>query len=283
MVLWWLSGVVVAGIGLAGPPTLELQVAVLAIGMVALGLPHGALDLEVLRVQGRRAGWTWLVGYAGLAVLAVVAFRLAPTVLWSLFLVASAWHFGRADGHRLGVAEPAFAWTRGALVIGALLWRDPEAAAAVVADLGAVAPTELGLPALLAAGLIHAGAAAATRRVDVGGEAALLAAMAYVLPPVLFFTVYFIGWHSLAHMLRVGRALGPGGLRRLGPVAAGWTLLALVGGGAAWWLLSTGTRHPLSPFVLLSVAVTLPHLLVVELVMDRAGERRPAVSPPAAG
>ncbi|AMJ64083.1 Brp/Blh family beta-carotene 15,15'-dioxygenase [Hymenobacter sp. PAMC 26628] len=113
-------------------------------------------------------------------------------------------------------------------------------------------------------------------------EVALLTGLFAGLPPLLALGVYFVFWHSLQHALRLTRLLGyaapaqwagPGAalgrelaffIRRALPLLlvslAG--LAALLGprlaSGGAW----------LGPALVVTAAVTLPHALLVSLVMD---------------
>ena len=196
------------GLGAVGPAasTRALAIAVAA-GMLAIGLPHGALDLLLIgraRVANRGLA---LVAYVALVGLSVVAFRIAPTLGLLLFLAGSAWHFGQADAWRWGGLPTAWALSRGLAVVGGLLLAHPLAVAGVIADLGA----ELALPGTRGARLVlgvlfsvHLGVSAALPRARATfAESALLCAMAAVLQPTAFFGLYFLLWHSAPHLWRV--------------------------------------------------------------------------------
>ena len=251
----------------AGDPPWSVQVALVSVGVVLVGIPHGALDIEVMLRGPDRNVFRLLCGYVGLVAMSVFVFRLTPVLGMGLFFVASAWHFGSADGHRVSLMHEIFVWTRGGLVVTALLFRDPSVSARVLADLAISLPAEWGTMALLLASGVHAGVVLGLRRTALWVETCLLIAMGWVLPPVLFFGVYFLAWHSLSHLLRVKAVLRDGSTARIIAAAIGWTAAALVVSLGAFWMLGTGSGSAFSPIVVMAISVTLPHLLVVEFYM----------------
>ncbi len=69
------------------------------LGVVFIGLPHGAMD-GALAVHfgwmGRSAkGAVFLLAYVGLAALVVAAWAVAPVLSFIAFLAISTYHFGR--------------------------------------------------------------------------------------------------------------------------------------------------------------------------------------------
>jgi len=264
------SSATALGTALLSPPapTGALAAAV-ALGMVFVGLPHGALDLLVIGRARLLAIGPALIGYAAMVALSLVAFRMAPTLGLLLFLAASAWHFGQADAWRHGGLSEAWALSRGALVVGGLLFADPVGVSHVLADLGA----DLQLPAppvargaLLTLFALHLGASAAqpAGRATLP-EALLLGCLIHVLQPTAFFGLYFLVWHSAPHLhrvvQRVQREVAP---RVLWASAATWTLASIGIGALAFRALAAGQAHPTTPLIVVAIAVTLPHLLVVE-------------------
>ncbi len=83
------------------------QVVVLAIAVVVLGLPHGALDPWIARQHGLMRSEAAFQGqYLGLALLVIATWWALPGISLLLFLAFSAWHFGQ-DWRR--VSRPGFA------------------------------------------------------------------------------------------------------------------------------------------------------------------------------
>ncbi len=71
----------------------------LVLGMVAIGIPHGAVDhlLETGSWNVKKAP-KFIFNYLLFAALMGVVWFLSPTIALLVFLAYSAWHFGQADG-----------------------------------------------------------------------------------------------------------------------------------------------------------------------------------------
>jgi len=281
-----------------------LAVGLLGLG---LGLAHGACDQLVLPahrpVRGPWAGYLrrFVLGYSGLAAAAALAWWRWPGAAVGAFFLLSAWHWGSADAP----AQPRRAlWLAHSLLRGGLLFAAPArwwpaeaqhsvdgllvlAGAAPLAAGRLAAGAACGWPLVLAGHLALWGGYAARRephrwRTD-AAEVLLLAGLFAGLPPLLALGVYFVFWHSLQHVLRLnrllGHAAGPAGpwgalgrelkffLRRARPL-----LLVSLAALAALYALAGARRLPPDAWAGLALAataaLTLPHALVVSLVMD---------------
>jgi Brp/Blh family beta-carotene 15,15'-monooxygenase len=225
--------------GVSVPPT--LQYAPLAVSVVLLGLPHGAVDhLAVPRVRDRPvtlralAGVGALYGSVGGAYLAL--WFLAPVPAFVLFIAITWAHWGQGDVYallaladtdhlRTRLQRVATAAVRGGLPMLVPLLSYPGQYRRVARALtgrfgvgaGDLAPlfrveTRLALGAAfvlltlatLAVGLRRAPAGMTDRgwRVD-AGETGLLWLFFLVVPPVLAVGVYFCLWHSARHIARL--------------------------------------------------------------------------------
>ena len=301
---------------LLGPP--------LAVGMVGLGIAHGACDQLVLPAAGPLGGGTrgwrywlrFLAGYLGLAGLVLLLWWRWPAATVGGFFLLTVWHWGSADAPaRPQVAAAVWLWhslARGLLLFAVPLWGWPAATAAVInglltfAGAAAVAPAALARASVglswLAAGshlLLWAyyarqrrGQLLRTELLEVGVLLVLLLA----LPPMLSVSVYFVFWHSLQHVLRLTGWLGYAAAAGAGPAllpqlgfflrrAAPLLLLScgalLVLGRLAAGHLS-GVAAWFSLALVVASVVTLPHALLVTLVMDAARWRRRPAGGPAA-
>lgn len=248
----------------------------------------------------------FLAGYLGLALLMVLGWWWWPGTTVGLFFALTVWHWGTADAP---ANQPLGWWLAHSLLRGLLLFAVP--AAAWPAATGQIiqsllsfmdAPALSGLlmtqltPALV--GLVAVGHAALWVRYGLSGqprhwqadagEVTLLTALFVLLPPLLALGVYFCFWHSLQHVLRLNRVLGysPG-------IATPWRLgreLWLFG-RQAWPLLLVsllaigGLIHLLAPrlttpetwlslALIIASVVTLPHALLVSIVLDAPQWRR---------
>ncbi|PSQ43906.1 beta-carotene 15,15'-dioxygenase [Halobacteriales archaeon SW_7_68_16] len=221
-----------AGLGLP----VEWRYLPLAVSVVVLGLPHGAVDWAVLprAVTGRLdARWVGVV----LAVYAVaggayaVAWFLAPVGAAIAFIGLTWFHWGQGELHPLSAVvgvdyldtRPRRALAvvvRGGLPMLVPLLAFPERYRTVVAAFAApfggtlaTWPVTPGLQLALGAGfaaLTVATLALGYRRTTDyrawatdAGELALLWAFFLVVPPVFAVGVYFCCWHAARHVARV--------------------------------------------------------------------------------
>ncbi len=238
--------------------------------IVVLGVPHGALDVEIGRdlLRGRVGGW-WFPVFAGPYLLLVgavlLAWRWAPEVTLAAFLAASVWHFGTEDTG--GSGWPAL--FRGGLPVAAPVLLHPEATASVFSAASSLAFEQP--PAwLTAASILWLIPASLTvlrsRPRDLLLPGALCAAFA-VLPPLTAFALYFVGVHAPAHTIALIRH--PGRAPRVRDEASAWRLAApttvlTVAIGAALWPTYTG-EAPVRLLCLtlqLLAAFTLPHMIL---------------------
>lgn len=95
------------------------------LGVVFIGLPHGAMDGAL----AMHFGWTgrpaiialFLLSYIGLAGAVVMAWTFAPTLTFVAFLAISIYHFGRGDASSAAVGRTTVeSLARGGLVIGGI-------------------------------------------------------------------------------------------------------------------------------------------------------------------
>ena len=268
--------------------------AVLAV-VIVLGVPHGALDSEVVRPWMRRRigrhGWFLVFGipYLALSALVLLAWRAAPEPTLAAFFAVSVWHFGSEDATGGGALE----WlARGALPIALPILLHPDGFArvfSVVAGLPMPAPPAWAVASAWAwLGVAAAWTWQAVRegRWQSLAELGLLTGAFVVLPPLNAFALYFVCLHAPRHMLALARDrhLAPrvasfgDAIRYALPVAA--LTFAL---GACLWPLYPGS--PPERLLALTIqglsALTLPHILL-DLLTARLARRTPAVTMPAA-
>lgn len=269
-----LAGGLVA-LTLALDPSLAAQAAMLAPLVAVLGLPHGALDLAIARrlwpLQGLRAHTLFALGYTGLAGLVLGAWILAPGVALVAFLGYSAWHFSddwSEEAGRAGALVPGIlvlAWPamlRPAEVEAAFAILVPDAGAATaVLRWSGFAAVAVGLPMLGWRG-----------RRGVLLEMALLAGLATLLSPLIYFATYFCGLHSPRHFGAVRRRMGWDLMVAL-RAAMMPTLMTLVAAGVAAFVLGrldVGWADGAIRVVFIGLAaLTVPHMLLVDAYLGR--------------
>lgn len=194
-----------------------------ALFMVALGIPHGATDLYIFqKVSDKRARKTnthrFLVRYLGVLSAYAVLWIFVPSAALLLFLVISAYHFGQSNWHFLSqrlippVQNGMNVMWGTTVVFTPLLFHFPEAAA-IISDIirqplfilssDVAFPiafslfflTFLGTSILFFTGYLSLKEFAAEVL-----KLGVLCALFYYTPLLLGFTVYFVAWHALGAM-----------------------------------------------------------------------------------
>jgi Brp/Blh family beta-carotene 15,15'-monooxygenase len=270
-------------------PSLPLaaQLTLLAAAVVVFGLPHGALDLNLVR--GATGGsWTTLVAAIGLYLLAAGAvlagWVFAPVAALLGFLLIAIIHFGLGDTEDLSgpqravevIARGGFAGiapfvfhpstTRDlfALLVG------PDSTAALDYALAAISsPAALVWILCLAAALLwralqhHSGWIAAC------AELILTTAVFAVFHPLTAFLIYFCFVHSVRHIADLGAARCPANgahaarwlLRESAPFTVATILLAAI----IWFVFARSAAYDQSMMRVIFwglSALTVPHMIL---------------------
>jgi Brp/Blh family beta-carotene 15,15'-monooxygenase len=303
----YLGLMIAAVVAVSTPTTVQLVLWLpLLVGLVVVGMPHGAIDHLVPgrvldRPLGRTAFMSFLVGYVVLAAAGVAVWLADPVLAVIALLLVAAVHWGQGDVwflvHRLGRAHPRDALSYGSIiaargllpVLGPIVAHPGSFQRALH---GALAPFGAGGVDLAPRGggetiavlvLISAVAAAlvaswrdgpAGRGRDLG-ELAGLAVFVCITPPVLAIGTYFVAWHSVRHVARLAALDSPPrSVRALARDAAPCTVLALAGvaGWGAAVAVDTASAPALAGVSLAVVfGLTLPHAMLVGW-MDRRQE-----------
>lgn len=220
----------------------------LLLGMVILGLPHGAFDHRLpsrLGLHwGRKPIWlgVYLTLYIALAAGYFCLWLWKPEFAFIGFLLLTILHWGQGDQRFmevfLGRLRPTHwgawvtLWVRGGLPIILPVWVFPETVESLFryAALGLglervtlelslpwlTTPLYIGFGLVLAAYLFNAVQAAPSATVLAVDllELALLTACFTLIPAYLAIGIYFAFWHSLRHLARL-LILGPEGTNRI--------------------------------------------------------------------
>lgn len=250
--------------------------------IIILGVPHGALDVEIGRnlLRGRIGLW-WFPVFATPYLLLVgsvlLAWRWAPEVTLAAFLAASVWHFGTEDTGGGG-------WTalfRGGLPVAVPVLLHPDATARVFSAAAGLDFHQL--PAWLTIGaflwLFPASVVVLRSRPrDLLLPGALCAAFA-ALPPLTAFALYFVIVHAPAHTAALIRH--PTHAPRVQDTASAWrlavptTALTITIGAALWPFYSGDVPVRLLCLTLqLLAAFTLPHMILDAWLERQEGSSR---------
>lgn len=256
-----------AGLGGAVPTT------VACVAILLFGLPHGTLDLEIIKREQRasRLGLSiLLVVYLGLAAAMFMLWRSAPVTALCTFLVVAVVHFSEdwqglrstflAQGMAIAVltAPTLLHLTELERVFVAVAGHKD---AALLANLMLLlAPVSMAVAAVSLLTLWRAGLP------DHAVAGGLMLTGMVVLPPVVGFALFFCLYHSPRHLGMALRRIGHAPTaRRIVP------LLTLAALGLATALFAAEARADLSArfvaasFMTLSL-LTVPHMVVPAIV-----------------
>ena len=272
-------------VGAAGLPLASPLATILAcLAILLFGLPHGTLDLEIIKNRhrsSRRRMAGVLLLYIGLGAAMYLLWQAAPLAALAAFLITAVVHFSEdwedADSpffmFGLSVAvltAPSFLYLGEIKTLFVALSGNSEAG--VLGDLMLLlAPISL---AVSAVALVSYWQSDRRHRAASGG--AVLAGM-LVLPPAIGFAAFFCLYHSPRHFSAALAHLSAGQFRMRWRFVATLTLAAL---GLAAWLFTGEIRGELSAqvvaasFMTLSI-LTLPHMAVPVIVARLAADRLP--------
>jgi Brp/Blh family beta-carotene 15,15'-monooxygenase len=294
----------------ARPIPLGTQITILAVGVAVLGLPHGALDLHMLRREmAKQPSFWWSVVVASAYIMAaLVVLSLwqihSPTALLA-FLVASAFHFGHIDtpkswgqqhggehvwrelGHgMIPIAVPSF--FRAQETTALYNWLLGSQQALNVLEVRLLAGAGLALVAyalwveIFQLLRMNKGRKKAVSSVI---TAVCSAALFICAPPLIAFTLYFCLWHSISHSIDLaarldGRSPWRAIKRFAGaaalPTAATWIMLSMIG---LWLAAETAPTKATVQTIFIGLScLSAPHLLLSAWIAHaRTAREHPAV------
>jgi len=269
----------VAGVPLAGATATSAA----CLALLVFGLPHGTLDLELIKARGR-GPWTGLAAllivYLGCAAAMLALWLVAPVIALGAFILIATVHFSEdwdGTGSRfleLGLALAVLAaptlFHRAALERIFIALTGQSEATAIADAMLLVTPLALVVAAVAVAALWSAG------RLTQAVAATLAVASMVVLPPIIGFVLYFCLFHSPRHLTdnlkRVALTRGRAWVRVVLPL----TVAAAGIAGALYGLeLRADVASGLiaASFMTLSI-LTVPHMLAPVLVTRLAGQPR---------
>ena len=272
-----------AGVDLGGSASL----AIASVGIAIFGLPHGALDIALIRRSGGGSTASMaviLAVYIAVGLSMAALWWIGPTVALVAFLSIAVVHFAE-DWTETGSPFLATGLALAIVSAPALLHRADVgaifAALTGTSDAGRLRDILL-LAAPIAGAVAVAGIAAliAARRFDRAAAAAASLAATFALPPALGFAIFFAAFHSPRHIAGALRALALPRARQWIPVAAP-AMLGAVGLVAIVYRLNGGGVAPAmgltsATFMALSI-LTIPHMAVPRLMsaLERGRSPRP--------
>lgn len=255
-----------------------VQIYGLAVMVIFLGLPHGALDPWVAELVGLsqtpKQAVIFNVFYLLIAGLVVLTWLLFPVISLMVFLLISAWHFSgdwERDSNRLlrlGV---------GALLILMPITFHTENVAFIFTQLsglgGGTLAHAIAVPewAAISAMLLLIGVASVQHKWLSAFEYLGLLVLAYTASPLVYFALYFCLLHSPRHLAGLFRYANPKEHPRLFRMALIYTVFTLILMAALYFLWSD---LPVDSMILRLIfiglaAVTVPHMMLIAMAHVR--------------
>ena len=281
-----------------------VEAVILAASVAFIGVPHGAFDHVVAqRLFKPMFGSLWsalfFISYLAMASCVVVGWFFWPVGTVLAFFFASAWHFGIEDcesnehgwqKHALAVASgglviwfPALIRRRDVIDLLALVIPDEHQRAAVVCTTITAASAVVLVPLVLLSTvksltdfMKRERSLASLLSSDFFRNLTLILLCATV-SPLVSFTVYFCGWHSIRGLIRIAGTVEDHPLMlalKLAPL----TIMAIglaVAGSSVW-----SSTQLLTPSLIRTVFIALSALAVPHLFLyvsdDLISRKRPA-------
>ena len=250
------------------------MVAIAAILLV--GVPHGGFDGAIARHIGWPKGlMPWLsfhLAYIVLAGLVLMLWWFMPLFSLAAFLGLSALHFGASD-----IADIGNDWLPWAAHGGLVCLAIPNFQPALVTPLFAVligtdnaAALFTGISALFTPWLvivfsycIYAYFKPQYRKSAL--NLLLLMVLAYLLPPLVSFSLYFCLWHSRGHIKRLWQGLHEAERTSTAREATVYTVFAWASLAIFFYYLQGAADQSLTRVTFIGLAaLTLPHMLLVD-------------------
>ncbi|MCC5906482.1 MAG: Brp/Blh family beta-carotene 15,15'-dioxygenase [Balneolaceae bacterium] len=289
----------VIGISFISSAALEtLAPWLLFLSVVVLGIPHGAIDhIIAARIYGLKESLTghliFYSSYLLVMILVGLLWLFFPLIGMIFFLIISIYHFGQADMISLmkpnSAAALFFAWIRGILIIGLIIFTHPEISLSVIESAIRMQPdwfiilndfADVVYPSIILLYIASAGWVLSQVKIKIGkplflAESLLLIALLLFTNPLVSFADYFALWHSAGHVLEmIGFFKAQGEeitIGRFYVLAMPFTLVSILGLAMLFLIHQAyefGDEMVSLLFILISV-LTLPHMIVVDRMFKK--------------
>ena len=249
---------------------------------VAVGLPHGALDIVIGPRMTKPS--LFFGSYLAGAALMMLVWLVAPLLGLVAFFAASWFHFASGDAahhRRLGDAGGLFGLSTAGCALGFPLALHSSVLAPVLSDLliGHGAPDRHEVAAIgwimaypsLVAGVVATIAAVQLHRYSAVAEIAAIATLAVVVHPLVSFALYFALWHSPRHLIGLDIDID----RTSWALALGASAATVISGAVVWGLIEPSAATAARVVFIGLAALTGPHLVVTELLRThRSNDQR---------
>ena len=266
---------------------LSWQIGLLAVLVILLGLPHGALDPWVAEQIGIYNSFSqqslFAFGYLLISAAVVAIWMVMPVVSLLVFLIISAWHF--SGDWAKSLSQPVRLGLGGLLLLMPIGFHPEEVArlfSALSGEGGGILAYNLALApfALVGIMLFIVMFALFKKQWRTAAESGALFILAYSTPPLLYFIVYFCLLHSPRHLLGIYQNAGQVHYAKLTKMLVVFTLATLLLLGAlAWFWSDLSTEALVLRLVFIGLAaLTVPHMMLVALQHIKQSRKTPSSS-----
>ena len=256
------------------------------LAIVIIGIPHGALDLN-LAIAGnssstRRRGIIF-VSYITIAIASFIAWYLMPSIALGIFLILSTVHFGRANPLLLDyknqnkfdalIGSIVFQGGLTTIFLPWLYWNDIKD---IFAALGAYieAFQIIGSFAVLAWLLSALATSLHYRSFRLYGTLMSLVGLVYfkeAFTPLCLFSIFFCILHSIPHYLKASNELGTSPKKPpigfLINTISAWAIVATI--SIFFYQSQSLNSATLNGIFSILFALTVPHMILVDLLLPR--------------
>ena len=253
----------------------HIQIISLAIAVSVLGLPHGAIDVYIAHQNklwispGGLAVFT--IVYLLITLLVVGVWFALPVLSLILFLIISAWHFG-SDANAQNSTER---WLFGTLVFCLPAFFHPIDVAELYETLSGpvtrhiILFTRVWAPFATISVIFVICSRLSKRPQRIKDIATVLGLItfAWLLPPLVYFAIYFCALHSPTHFRNVIKLVPETDRPRAIMQTVVFTLLTLIIAGLAFIPLSVELTLEQSGVQIVFIglaALTVPHMILID-------------------
>ena len=258
-----------------------VMTAFLGLGLVLVGIPHGAVDHRVLGPSGL-APWNlkFLLSYLGLMAGMGGVWMLSPPIALALFVLFSAWHFGETEFEAWNIPHKGLAFGWGMLLLCAIIGAHLSEVIPLLAGMGIHIPSTAepfgwGF-ALLAIGVGVTASVVHRSGAWLASNALIFAGLWTPLP--VSFGLYFVGQHSWTAWRELKQSL-PVNDTPLWIHAVPFSIGAVVLFSAALLMLPLDQIEVQSLLVIFGSCISFPHILCMTHFYKRRLNPTPEVKP----
>lgn len=253
------------------------------VGLILVGIPHGALDVLTHGVRNNPSAPLVYIGkYLAAIGLVLMGWLFMPTLTLIGFLLLSAWHFGQADFELWKVERGGMIW--GLFVLGMILGWHLDEVQSILLPLGVsdvvlsgVEGASNWIEIATIVGWLLALAFAIYLRKPLWIWSLLMLATAPFIPVLMAFMIFFVGQHSLAGWSHLKNGLKMSSLQlwvRAAPFHLGaWAII--IGGVYLFGSNDTYSFHAtVGWFFAFLGSISIPHIIeshrFIQQIKDRS-------------